>query len=56
MSDFQKDGGGYRLFFSSKGACKGKGKFQLQRTNPEIFTVHPFFYADKLNMRAATSV
>jgi len=47
--------GGYRLFISAKGACKGICKFQLQRTNRKIFTIHPFFYGDKLCMDAATS-
>jgi hypothetical protein len=42
-------------FFSAKGARKGIGKFQLQRTNPENFAIHPFFYGDKLCMHAATA-
>jgi hypothetical protein len=54
-SDFNNDRGDYRLFFSAKGARKGICKFQLQRTNPEIFAAHPLFYGDKLFIHAATS-
>jgi len=53
-SEFLKDGGGYRLFVSAKDACKGIGKYQLQRTNSEIFATHPFFFGDKLCTHAAT--
>jgi hypothetical protein len=45
-----------QIVYFCKGACKGIGKFQLQRTNSEIFTTHPFFYGDKLCMHAATPV
>ena len=48
-------GGGYYLFISEKDARKGICKFQLQRTNSEIFAAHPIFYGDKLCMPAATS-
>ena len=46
--------GWYRLFISANGDCKGIGKIQLQRTNPEIFAVHPLFNGYKLCMHAAT--
>lgn len=45
-----------QIVYFCKGACKGIGKYQLQRTNNEIFTTHPFFYGDKLCMHAATPV
>jgi len=55
-SEFLKRRRRVQIVYFCKGACKGIGKYQLQRTNSEIFTTHPFFYGDKLCMHAATRV